>query len=195
MRIILALLFVTALGAAELEQITTTDGRKLVGTYDENAGTMTLDGPGAAVIKLRPRDVKAREACVRPEAPAPAPKTEAQRPATPPESPSDRLKKAKAAAEDLRQQAAEMEHAAAVEWLNTENLDSVAIPALPADPKQSEIEENKRLHAIEAQRMGLRNIREKLKTNPPIGKKSKEHAAYMANSIAQYIASMEATKR
>lgn len=53
--------------AAELEQITTTDGRRLVGYYDAASQTMTLEGPPKAVIRLTGDQVADRNPYARAE--------------------------------------------------------------------------------------------------------------------------------
>ncbi len=60
---ILALLIAAgAAPAAERESITLADGRTLVGVYDADAGTVTLDGHGtAAVVMVRADQVRAHE--------------------------------------------------------------------------------------------------------------------------------------
>lgn len=134
--------------AAEVEQITLADGRHLVGTYDDIAGTITLDGPGAAVIKVKRYDVKTREAYARP--PAPVAKDEA--PARPVEKavdPIDGVWRAFAEATDIRARAEDAaratEDAAVLKWVASIDLSLLPVPALGADPRQSEIDAKRQI--------------------------------------------------
>lgn len=53
--------------AADLEQITTTDGRRFIGYYDGEAQTMTIEGPPKAVVRIPREQVVERSAYIRPE--------------------------------------------------------------------------------------------------------------------------------
>lgn len=141
--------------AAELEQITTTDGRRLVGTYDEAAGTMTLDGPGAAVIKLRPRDVKSRDAFVRAEAPAKA-VPDASHSAVPVKLPDEKLTDAFRAVTEAHAAADEAERLAVVAWLRANDLEPVPVPTLGSDPRESERAAVERANQENGRRFNLR---------------------------------------
>jgi hypothetical protein len=66
MRVLIALFLGISLGAAELEQITTADGRRFVGYYDADAQTMTIEGPPKAVIRLAGSNIVDRAPYVRP---------------------------------------------------------------------------------------------------------------------------------
>lgn len=149
MRAMMLILFVVVGFAAELEQITTTDGRKLVGTYDDIAGTVTLDGPGAAVIRLKPEMVKQREPFVRAE---PEPKPEAQPRAF--AAPAVVSKDAAMAsvrlafdkADALRHEANEIDLNAMVRYLQSSELSPIPVPDFGSDPRESEKKETKRIH-------------------------------------------------
>jgi hypothetical protein len=146
--LLLALLACTATAsAAERESITLSDGRTLVGFYDDQTGVLTLDGKGKAVVALRPEQVKAREPAPAAKAAAlaaPAPTTDAK-PAAEPNPAADLVStSAKAFADendrhdrvvaDLTRQ----RHDAAVAWLAKANLDDITVHALPADPRESD---------------------------------------------------------
>jgi hypothetical protein len=74
--LLLSLLFALTY-AADLEQITTTDGRRFIGYYDGEAQTMTIEGPPKAVVRI-PRDqVVERAAYIRPEEKDPVKRDEA----------------------------------------------------------------------------------------------------------------------
>ena len=69
MRALLLLLLALSLTAAELEQITLADGRRLIGYYDAEAGKLTVEGPPPVVLNVKPSQVASRSAYVRaPEA-------------------------------------------------------------------------------------------------------------------------------
>ncbi len=69
----LLLLSIFALSyAADLEQITTTDGRRFIGYYDGEAQTMTIEGPPKAVVRIPREQVVERSAYIRPEEKDPA---------------------------------------------------------------------------------------------------------------------------
>lgn len=72
MRAIALLLLALALTSAELEQITLTDGRRLVGYYDEAAGKLTVEGPPKVVLSVAAAQIASRAAYVRPEETDPA---------------------------------------------------------------------------------------------------------------------------
>jgi hypothetical protein len=65
MKSLLLALLCCSLGAAELEQITLADGRRLVGYYDEGAGTVTIEGPPKAVIAVTAAQVTSRSPYIR----------------------------------------------------------------------------------------------------------------------------------
>ncbi len=60
--------------AAEVEAFTLKDGRHLVGTYDEAAARLTLNGPGKAAIPLDTRDIVSRSPATEEELARPAAK-------------------------------------------------------------------------------------------------------------------------
>ena len=66
MRPLALLLLALSLTAAELEQITLADGRRFVGYYDADAGTVTIEGPPKAVIRVKGSEVTSRAAYIRP---------------------------------------------------------------------------------------------------------------------------------
>ena len=133
MRCLLLAMFSCALSAAELEQITTTDGRRLIGTYDDVAGVLVLDGPGAASIKLPSSQVKARSPFIRP------PEPQAAEPRQPAKAQPQQatVEEAIIAADKLRAQAKALETAALLSWFKS--LDKEPLPFVePKDPRESE---------------------------------------------------------
>lgn len=78
MRPLALLLLALSLTAAELEQITLTDGRRLIGYYDGGAGTLTVEGPPKAVIRVAPTQIASRAAYVRPVETDPVKRDEAE---------------------------------------------------------------------------------------------------------------------
>lgn len=78
MRPLALLLLALSLTAAELEQITLADGRRFVGYYDADAGTVTIEGPPRAVIRVKGSEVTSRAAYIRPPESDPAKRDEAE---------------------------------------------------------------------------------------------------------------------
>jgi hypothetical protein len=69
MRPLILLALALSLTAADLEQITLTDGRRLIGYYDEAAGKLTVEGPPKVVLNVTTAQVASRSPYVRaPEA-------------------------------------------------------------------------------------------------------------------------------
>jgi hypothetical protein len=61
----LVLMAIGQLAGAELEQITISDGRRFIGYYDAGAGTITIEGPPKAVIRVTAEQVVGRSPVVR----------------------------------------------------------------------------------------------------------------------------------
>jgi hypothetical protein len=75
---ILLLMIAGTVTAAELEQITLTDGRRFIGYYDQVAGTLTVEGPPKAVIRVTGGQIAARAPYIRPIDTDPAKRDEAE---------------------------------------------------------------------------------------------------------------------
>lgn len=65
MRPLALLLLALSLPAADLEQITLVDGRRLIGYYDAEAGKLTVEGPPKAVLPVSAAQIVSRSPYVR----------------------------------------------------------------------------------------------------------------------------------
>ena len=174
MRPLILLLFALSLTAAELEQITLTDGRRLVGYYDDIAGTVTLDGPAKAVLPIAARQVASRAPYIRgPETAADA-TAPAQREAAkaPREGARARLDRARSDAEQLRAKADAVELDAVVEFLSGMDLTPQTVDELGKDPRKSEIEHRRRAMEVNVERKEFARLladAKLLKSDPTTG--------------------------
>ena len=141
--LLLVAVLACGLSAAEREKITLTDGRVLVGVYDDLAGTITLDGIGGAVLKIREHQVKAREPAPAPAPPPPvSPKPapaidEGEISKAPPAAVAERPEVAMRAMIE-RHQRELFEYAC--DWISRADLSEVPVPQLGNDPRASEQE-------------------------------------------------------
>lgn len=153
---LLCLCFVLAGAAAERESITLADGRTLVGYYDEDRGTMTLDG-GKVVVQVSAETVKARGPATssppvvvgKLKVTTDAPQSSVQPP------PLDAFKKL---TDDYDRQT----FALVKSWLDGAGLELLPEPKLPDDPRQSEREAASAVHAINATIVHLKEVKMKL---------------------------------
>lgn len=65
MKPLLLLAFVSLSIAADLEYITTADGRNFIGYYDAAAGTLTVEGPPKAVLRMPAAQITQRSPYIR----------------------------------------------------------------------------------------------------------------------------------
>lgn len=153
---LLCLCFVLAGAAVDRESITLTDGRTLVGYYDEDRGTMALDG-GKVTVQVSPEAVKSRAPATTPppvvvgklKGTAPVPQSTAQ------PLPLDAFKKL---TDDYDRQT----FALVKSWLDAAGLEPLPEPKLPDDPRQSEREAASVVHAINATIAHFREVKAKL---------------------------------
>jgi hypothetical protein len=161
----LLLCIACTLGAADLEQITTTDGRHLVGTYDDVNGVLVLDGPGTVTINLKPSQVKDRTPYVRlPPAEKPVAK-EAPKEKPAPSVPSKpyvlapippAIVAAQKESQAMTDAAVALELNAIIKWLSSRDLSDVPLPVLSADPRTSERDA---LNTVQSYNQGLKSLR------------------------------------
>lgn len=193
MRPIALLLLALSLTAAELEQITLTDGRRLIGYYDEAAGKIVLDGPTRAILPIRPDQVASRSPYVRSPEAEQAKKEEGQAKPAEPAKPRAQestanaaLKSAVTSAMELRDKAVVMEFDALVAWLSAQDLEHKVIPPVSADPRKSELDAAKQIKAENFSRDNKRKALEKARRCQTLDEK--EEFVRLARGLARGIA-------
>jgi len=162
--LIFLIFFSLSLAAADVEQITLADGRKLVGTYDDQTGTIMLEGPTKASIRVKRSQVVKREpyeAPVTPPQPVAPPMAQAPAPTAPvakAQAPDDALRFAHVEAEKLRAQANRIEFEATKRWLLQEIATPVDLPEIGPDPRASEVEAHDKARALHRRYHDLKEL-------------------------------------
>ncbi len=152
------LLNAAAVGA-DRETLTLTDGRTLVGYYDEDRQTMTLDG-GKVTLRVPPETVQSRAPATTPppHVVGKVKSIEGAQPTTA-ESAKEPLRASWTKVHDelarMRAQERAAEDRLVAEWAAGADLHSIPLPASAADPRKSEIEAIAKIHRVNAWVAGL----------------------------------------
>lgn len=117
--------------SAEREQLTLKDGRVLIGVYDGDAGTITLDGPGSAIVRIGKDQISNRSEAPPLLVKSIKPMADEAEKTKPPEDPTVALRAIQKRYEEERWQYCRS-------WIIAADFSGVPVPSLPDDPKKSE---------------------------------------------------------